>query len=190
MAECITTVSKKKMITPADTEFLKAIHHGMNINEITYDDFTSLFAHICCRNKSDTWRKKMLSIFSLLKAHICPVAGSRKSYAAFCKVISKLHPVDWKKETDEGQSCAWSDSFPDPSNKLYVCPNGEFSRCEVWNEKAENIHLQKRLRKCQKLLTVIENKSKRMKMRIAKLEGKNKKAKMMNQKKDLDLVFT
>jgi len=188
MAGYITTISNKKILTPADTEFLKKIHHGMNISETTYDDFTRLFAHICCRNKSDAWRKKMLSTFSLLKAHVCPVAGSGKNYAAFCQVISHLNPVDWKKEVGRSRSSAWLDSFTEPSDKFYISTNGELSRSEVWNDKAQYFHLRKRLRKCQKLITVIQNNSKRMEMRIAKLEEEKKVQMMTKQKRDLDLV--
>jgi len=138
MAEYITTVSNKKILTPADTEFLKKIHHRMDISETTYDDFTRLFAHICCRSKSDACRKKMLSLFSLLKAHICPLAGSEKTYATFCEVISNLNPEDWKKEVDNSRNSSWLDSFSEPS--YYVSKTGELCYSEVWNEKAQYFH--------------------------------------------------
>jgi len=137
MAEYITTVSNKKILTPADTEFLKKIHHRMDISETTYDDFTRLFAHICCRN-NDAWRKKMLSLFSLLKSHICPFAGSEKTYATFCEVISNLNPVDWKKDEDNSRNSALLDSFLEPRG--YLSTNRELSCSEVWNEKAQFFH--------------------------------------------------
>jgi len=176
MASYITHVSNKSTITPADTEFLKKIHHCMNISESAYDDFTRLFAHICCRNKSDFRRKKMLSLFSLLKVYICRVAGSEENFAAFCKVILNLDPVDWNRR---------------PSDNLFFRTNDELSRSEIWNEQAQCIHLRKRLRRCEKLITVIQNKTRRMEMRIAKLEENSKKdEKMTKQQRDLELVCT
>jgi len=175
MASYITLVSNKNIITPADTEYLKKIHHRMNINENTYDDFTRLFAHICCRNKSDFRRRKMLSLFSLLKASICPVAGSGKNFAAFCKVISNLDPVHCN---------------PEPRNNSFFRSDGQQLGCtEMWNEQAQKFHLRKRLRQCEKLITVIQNRTERMEMRIAKLEEIRKKdQKVTKQQRDLDLV--
>jgi len=176
MASYITLLSNKSIITPADTEFLKKIHHSLSINESTYEDFTKLFAHICCRNKSDFRRKKMLSLFSLLKPYICPVAGSEENFAAFCKVILNLNPADWNRR---------------PRDNFFFRSNDELSRSEIWNEQAQYIHLRKRLRRCEKLITVIQNKTRRMEMRITKLEENSKKNEnMTKQQRDLELVCT
>jgi len=187
MASYITRISKKNMITPADTEFLKKIHHPLVIDEATYDEFTRLFAHICCRNKSDACRKKMLSTFSLLKEQICPFAGKRKNFAAFCGVVLNLENNDRKQEVDK-EPGSWLDSFPEPSRCFgSIC---ELTRSEVWNEQAHCFHLQKRLRRCEKLITVIQNKTKRMDMRLSKLEQESKNEQfMMKKKTDLDLVL-
>jgi len=185
MASYITDFLNKNIITPADTQFLKKIHNSLNINETSYDEFTRLFAHICCRNNSDYRRKKMLSIFSILKAHICPAAGSGENFAAFCEVISNLHPVDWKEMVDREKGCSWQNSFPELSTNCFFKPGAD-----IWNEEAQYFHLRKRLRKCEKLITVIQYKSKRMEMRIAKLEKKCKRDQIeLNQHRDLDLVY-
>jgi len=187
MASFITRVSKKNMITPSDTEFLKKIHHPLGIDEATYDEFTRLFAHICCRNKSDARRKKMLSTFSLLKEQICPFAGRGKNFAAFCGVVLNLDANDRMQEVDKEPGC-WVDSFPEPSGCFRsIC---ESTRAEVWNEDAHFFHLQKRLRRCEKLITVIQNNTERMDMRISKLEQESKNEQfMMKRKRDLDLVL-
>jgi len=186
MASYITRVSNKNIITPADTEFLKKIHHGLGIDEATYDEFTRLFAHVCCRNKSDSRRKKMLSIFSLLKEHICPSAGREKNFAAFCGVVLNLDPKEWKQEADSEPTC-WLDSFPEPSSCFRSIH--EIPRSEVWNEPAHCFHLKKRLRRCEKLIRVIQNNSERMEMRISKLEEESKSEQfIMKRKRDLDLV--
>jgi len=190
MASYFTRVLNKDKITPADTEYLKKIHRRLNIKETSYDLFTSLFAHICCRNKSDARRKKFLSTFSLLKAPVCPIAGSGKVLAAFCGVISNLDPVARKEEPDKKVGCAWSDSFPDPSTCNFLKSNGELSRSEIWNEKAQYFHLRKRLRKLEKMITVIHCRSKRMEERIANLENESRKQQKSNrQQRDLDLVY-
>jgi len=187
MADYITRVSNKDIITPADTEFLKKIHHRLGIDEATYDEFTSLFAHICCRNKSDARRKQMLSTFSLLKEHICPFAGRGKNFAAFCEVVLNLDPKNWKQEVDNEPGC-WLDSFPQPSGCFRSI--GELASSEAWNEQAHLVHLQKRLRRCHKLITVIQNNGKRMEMRISKLEEESKKEQFrLKSKRDLDLVW-
>jgi len=189
MACYFTRVLNKEKITPADTEYLKKIHSRLNIKETSYDLFTSLFAHICCRNKSDACRKKFLSTFSLLKAPICPVAGSDKVLAAFCGVISNLD-LAREEELDNKVGCTWSDSFPDPITCNFFKSNGELSRSEIWNEKAQYFHLRKRLRGLEKLLTVIHSRSKRMEERVANLEMKSRKQEKFNrQQRDLDLVY-
>merc|ERR1719233_177519 len=187
MASYFTRVLNKDIITPADTEHLKKIHHPLNINETSYDVFTSLFAHICCRNKSDTRRKKFLSMFSLLKAHVCPIAGSKQNLNAFVGVISKL-PVARKNEVDEKQDCPWLESFPKLNDNCFFRTNGELSRSEIWNEQAQYFHLRKRLRELEKLITVIRYKSKSMEIRIANLEKESRKQQMLKkQHRNLDL---
>lgn len=186
MASFVSFVSNKNYITPADTEFLKKIHHGLNINETSYDNFTTLFAHICCRNKSDLCRRKMLSIFSLLKAHVCPVAGSGKIFGAFCEVLSNISPVDWKEDVVEERGTSWVDRFPAPSQNRFFR-----SSSQICNEEAQYFHYRKRLRKCERLITVIRQRSERMDKRIAKLEEEDKKGRMMQNKqlRDLDLNY-
>merc|ERR1719233_1912188 len=186
MASYFTRVLNKDIITPADTEYLKKIHHPLNINETSYDVFTSLFAHICCRNKSDARRKKFLSTFSLLKAHVCPIAGGKQNLNAFVGVISKL-PFAWKEEV-VNRDCTWLDSFPELNNNCFFRTNGGLSRSEIWNEQAQYFHLRKRLRELEKLITVIRYKSKRMEMRIANLEKESRKKQMpTKQHRNLDL---
>jgi len=185
MACFISFVSNKNIITPADTEFLKKIHHGLNINETSYDEFTRLFVHICCRKKSNFRRKKMSSIFSLLKAHICPASGNGEIFGAFCEVISHLNPVDWKEEGDKKRGSSLLDRFPEPSHNSMFRSSDKIS-----NELAQYFHYRKRLRKCERLVTVIKEKSRRMEMRIAKLEKKGKKdQKLKKQQRNLDIIY-
>jgi len=185
-ASYITSVLNKNIITPADTEFLKKIHHRLDIKESAYDEFTQLFAHICCRNKSDFHRKRMLSMFSLLKAHVCPVAGSRQNLLTFVEVMSNIEPVNWKKQVDKEKKCSWLDSFPIPTNNCFL----KSQRSVIWNEQAQYVHLRKRLRNCEKLITVIQNRTERMEVRIGNLEKGNKEEKVSQRKqhRDLDLV--
>jgi len=184
LATYITLVLNKNILTPADTEFLKKIHHPLNIKEADYDGFTRLFAHICCRNKSDILRKRMLSMFSLLKAHVCPLAGSRQNLKTFLKVMSNIDPLDWKEDGNKEQNCSWLDRFPAPANNCFL----KSKRSVIWNEQAQYVHLRKRLRKCEKLITVIQNKTESMEIRIAKLEDSKKDQVLRKQQRDLDLV--
>jgi len=187
MANYFSRVLGKDRITPADTEYLKKIHHSLNISEASYDRFTQLFAHICCRNKSDARRKKMLSTFALLKAHICPNAGASKNLFAFCKVISSL-PVAKKEEKRKTKSTSWLDTFPEPSAGCFLKSTGEYASSEIWNQPAQYFHLRKRVRELEKLMTVIQYKSKRMEVRIANLEVQNMQMGARKQR-DLDLVY-
>jgi len=114
MSSYLTRVFHKNTITPADTQHLKQIHHSMNIKEETYDKFTKLFAHICCRGKSDSRRKKMLRMFKLLKAHICPSAGTKKNLDAFVWVISNLHSDSEEWTDNKAQNCSKVDAFSNP----------------------------------------------------------------------------
>lgn len=188
MACYFSRVLGKDRITPADTEHLKKIHHSLNINEASYDRFTQLFAHICCRNKSDARRKKMLSTFALLKAHICPNAGASESLFAFYKVISNL-PVAQKKEKHKTKNTSWLDTFPEPNAGCFLKSTGEFAISESWNQPAQYFHLRKRVRELEKLMTVIQYKSKRMEVRIANLEVQNMQMGTRKQR-DLDLVYS
>lgn len=186
LATYITFVLNKNILTPADTEFLKKIHHRLNIKEADYDEFTRLFAHICCRNKSDFLRKRMLSMFSLLKAHVCPLAGSRQNLRTFLQVMSNIDPVDWKEDENKGQDCSWLDRFPAPADNCFL----KSKRSVIWNEQAQYVHLRKRLRKCERLTTVIQNRTESMEIRIAKLEEDSRKDQVLRkQQRDLDLVY-
>jgi len=187
MARYFSRILGKDRITPADTEHLKKIHHSLNISEASYDRFTQLFAHICCRNKSDARRKKMLSTFALLKAHVCPNAGASKNLSAFYKVISNL-PVAKKEEKRKTKSTSWLDTFPEPNAGCFLRSTGEFTSSEIWNQPAQYFHLRKRLRELEKLMTVIQYKSKRMEVRIANLEVQSKQMGTRKQR-DLDLVY-
>merc|ERR1719320_138988 len=172
MASFFTRVLHKEIITPADTQHLKKIHHCLNITESSYEEFTRLFAHICCGNHSDAYRKKMLSMFSMLKAQICPNAGSGNNLAAFVEVFYNMEPVSRKEveDADEEQHCTWMDGFPVPRDSFLVGARGElFVKSEIWNTEAQYFHLRKRLRKLQKLIKVIHTKSKRMEIRVSKL---------------------
>jgi len=189
MANYFSRVLGKDRITPADTEHLKKIHHSLNISEASYDRFTQLFAHICCRNKSDARRKKMLSTFALLKAHICPSAGASKNLFAFYKVISNL-PVATKEERSKKKSNSWLDTFPEPNAGCFLRSTGVFGSSEIWNQPAQYFHLRKRVRKLEKLMTVIQYQSKRMEVRIANLEFQNMNQQIgIRKQRDLDLVY-
>jgi len=189
MASYFTLLLRKDRITPADTEYLKKIHHNMNISENSYDTFTGTFAHICSRNKSDAQRQKMLSMFSLLKAHICPSASPGKSYKAFVKVISKLRPVAPKIDVHKTKSTKWLDSFPEPNAGCVLRSSGELGHSEIWNEQANYFHLRQRVRKMQKLITVIQYKSKCMEKRVVQLEIESMKQQGIKHQRDLDLVY-
>jgi len=183
MAFYFSRVLSKDRITPADTEHLKTIHHSLNISEASYDRFTQLFSHMCCRNKSDISRKKMISTFALLKAHICPKAGASQNLFAFYKVIANLPVVKTKPK-----STKWLDTFPEL--KAGCLRSTEFASLESWNEPAQSFRLRKRLRELQKLMAVIHYKSKRMELRVSKLEVKNMKLRLGPEKQhDLDLVY-
>jgi len=185
MAFYFSRVLSKDRITPADTEHLKKIHHSLNISEVSYDGFTQLFSHICCRNKSDISRKKMLSTFALLKAHICPKAGASQNLFAFYKVIANLPAVQTKPK-----STKWLDTFPELEGGCFL-RSTEFASLESWNESAHNFRLRKRLRELQKLMAVIHHKSKRMELRISKLEVKNMELRLgPENQRDLDLVYS
>jgi len=191
MASYLTRLLSKDRITPADTQYLKKVHQSMNISETSYDKFTGLFAHICCRNKSDTQRKKMLSMFLLLKAHICPIASGGKNLAAFCGVLKNLPFVPQKEEIDKKKSTKWLDSFPEPIDSYFLRSSRYIGRGQIWDEQAQFFHLRKRLRKLEKVITVIHNKSKRMEIRVSRLEVESRKKQTeTKQHRDLELVYS
>jgi len=173
MAKYFSSIYNKDNITPADTQQLKKTHHCLNISETAYDQFTKLFAHICCRGKDDNCRRHILRINSLLKAHICPSAGKRKNLAAFCKVISEINTVRKHKKGDVEQKMATSrfDRLSSLSAKNTEVGHLVFGRAEVWNEKAQAFHLRKRVRDLEKILNDIHKKSEAMEKRVTELEG-------------------
>jgi len=173
MAKYFSRIYSKHIITPADTQQLKKIHHCLNISESAYDEFTKLFAHICCRGRDDNCHRRVLRVNSLLKAHICPSANKLKNLAAFCKVISNINPVVQHTENDEEHKSVTSrfeklSPFSEANAKV---GHLVFGRAEVWNERAQSFHMRKRLRELEKLLKRIHKKSEDMEKRVTELEG-------------------
>jgi len=173
MAKYFSCIYNKDIITPADTLQLKKTHHGLNISEAAYDEFTKLFAHICCRGKDDNCRRRMLRINNLLKAHICPSAGKQKNLGIFCKVISQVNPIREYTKDDEERTRVTSrfDKVSRFSVENTKVGHLFFDREEVWNEKAQAFHLRKRMRNLEKILHNIHKKCDAMEKRVTELEG-------------------
>lgn len=70
----------QKDFSQNDSTGLRNIHKKLNITDNAYNQFTKLFAHICCENMSDELRPWMLKAFSELRSEIC--------------LASVKHPVD------------------------------------------------------------------------------------------------
>jgi len=179
MASYFSRVFKKDFITPADTQHLKKIHHDLNITEKSYDMFTKLFAHTCCKGKSDNHRKRMLRLSGLLKAHICGNPDGGKNLKAFLKVISNINNDN--RVIGGGQRSTLNTVSASATQtgglKQLVTQTGGLKQLvnngsEVFNARAHYFHLRKRLQELERLIGVIRTRCERMEECVAILEAK------------------
>jgi len=151
---CLFHKTLQKGFAPADSVRLRNIHKNLNITDEAYNKFTKLFAHICCRGKSDKLRARMLKTFAMLKSEICSTTGKQPvDLASFFELLTEskgcsrdLVQVETKQKTcvnritgEPNVKPKWV-SFPRDSAQSLV-----LGRAKAWNNRSTHEQLKKRI---------------------------------------------
>jgi len=165
--------------TLADSERLISIHKNLNIDEIAYNEFTNLFAHICCRGKSDKLRARMLKSFAKLKSEICTSSRESKpaDLSSFYEMLNSNSKLDASVSPLEVGSPVESDqknSFQDPRTRF--SPDSPVSlvmrRAKVWNDKSRHKQLLKKIMELENKISQLVGTIQTLNVRIKALEPK------------------
>jgi len=166
----------QKQHTPADSIRLKAIHKDLNINEDVYNRFTYLFAHICCRGKSDELRARMLKTFALLKSEICLSSNEQP-----CDIASFFEMLHSQSEYSSPQPEAGESGTPvakDLDNNVqgsvwFPCESPRtmvLERAKAWNNRSSHGQLLKKITKLEKNITNLADLNCKLDRRIQAME--------------------
>jgi len=151
---CLFHKTLQKQFSPADSVRLRIIHKNLNITDAAYNKFTKLFAHICCKGKSDKLRGRMLKSFAILKSEICSTTQKQPiNLTDFfrliidCGSIRDIYSqVDTKREThinsvlDENNHSPHKVSYPPNSAQSLV-----LRRAKAWNNRSTHEQLRKKI---------------------------------------------
>jgi len=151
---CLFHKTLQKGYSPADSVRLRNIHKNLNITDEAYNKFTKLFAHICCRGKSDKLRARMLKTFAMLKSEICSTTGKQPvDLASFFELLTDskgcsrdLIQVENKQKARvnrilrEPNTKAQKVSFPCDSAQSLV-----LGRAKAWNNRSTHEQLKKKI---------------------------------------------
>jgi len=167
----------QKQHTPADSIRLKAIHKDLNIKEDVYNRFTYLFAHICCRGKSDELRARMLKTFAMLKSEICLSSSEQPcDIASFFEMLHSNPQYSYpQREAGESgtpvaeylsknvQDSVW---FPRECPRTMV-----LERAKAWNNRSTHGQLLKKITELEKNISSLTDLNCKLNMRIQAMES-------------------
>jgi len=151
---CLFHKTLQKGYSPADSVRLRNIHKNLNITDEAYNKFTKLFAHICCKGKSDKLRARMLKTFAMLKNEICSTRGRPPvDLAEFFELLTDstgctkdLLQADTKEKGSlnrvlrEPHTGTHKVSFPRDSAQSLV-----LGRAKAWNNRSTHEQLKKKI---------------------------------------------
>jgi len=144
----------QKQFSPEDSVRLRNIHKNLNITDAAYNKFTKLFAHICCKGKSDKLRARMLKSFAMLKSEICsPKEQQPITISDFFRLITNCgsikdiySPADTKRKTSSNRVLHEKNTSP---HKVYFPRDSAQSlvlgRAKAWNNRSTHDQLRKKI---------------------------------------------
>jgi len=165
---------------------LRNIHKKLNVTDNAYNQFTKLFAHICCENKSEELRARMPKAFSELRSEIC--------------LASVIHPVDltsfFEFIADSCTSTKYLNSQVknrvetlanqvknDPKNKPYLisCPRAStkslvLERAKAWKKRIAQDDIEKKIMELEIKVSQLVNVSNDLYARIEAVEEQHNMA--------------
>jgi len=151
---CLFHKTLQKQFSPADSVRLRHIHKNLNITDAAYNKFTKLFAHICCKGKSDKLRARMLKSFAMLKSEICSATEKQPiTISDFFRLITNCgsikdiySPVDIKRKTSNHRVLRENSNSP---HKVYFPRDSAQSlvlgRAKAWNNRSTHDQLRKKI---------------------------------------------
>jgi len=180
---CMFHKTLQKQLSAANSVRLRDIHKDLKITDVAYNQFTKLFAHICCKGKSDKLRARMLKSFAMLKSEICSTTGKEPvDLASFFELltVSKGSPGDQGSPIENKQQTNLKNSLNDPiSNpqKVFFPRHSAQSlvlgRAKVWNNRSIHEQLRKRIVELEDKITQLANLNLGLDARIKAMEPRS-----------------
>jgi len=151
---CLFHKTLQKQFSPADSVRLRDIHKNLNITDVAYNKFTKLFAHICCKGKSDKLRARMLKSFAILKSEICSTTKNQPiDLSGLFQLLNDSGSTrdnnyrdDTKRKTHtktvlhEHNTTPHKVSYPPDSAQSLV-----LDRAKAWNNRSTHEQLKKKI---------------------------------------------
>jgi len=173
---CLFHKTLQKRNSPADSVRLRNIHKNLKITDEAYNKFTKLFAHICCRGKSDKLRARMLKTFAMLKSEICSTTEKHPvDLAGFFKLLtdSKRCSKDLNQVVNTQKARVLIDpntipdqvSFPPDSAQSLV-----WDRAKAWNNRSTHEQLKKKIVELEAKIHRLANQNELLDARIKVME--------------------
>jgi len=180
---CLFHKTLQKQFSPADSVRLRDIHKNLKITDVAYNRFTKLFAHICCKGKSDKLRARMLKSFAMLKSEICSTTGKQPvDLASFFELLtdSKGYPSDHDSPIENKQQANLKNVFHEPNTnpqKVYFPRHSAQSlvlgRAKVWNNRSTHEQLRKKIVELEDKITHLANLNHALDARIKVMEPRS-----------------
>jgi truncated hemoglobin YjbI len=177
---CMFHKTLEKQFTTADSLKLQNIHRNLHITDIAYDRFTKLFAHICCKGKSNKLRARMFKSFTRLKSDVCSTRGKlpadlaeffellTDSKGCSCDLYSKVEKKHKAHETrvlNKLNTNLHKFSFPRDSAQSLV-----LDRAKAWNNRATHEQLKKKINKLEDKINILAKLNDELDSRIKVME--------------------
>jgi len=151
---CLFHKTLQKGYSPADSVRLRNIHKNLNITDEAYNKFTKLFAHICCKGKSDKLRARMLKSFAMLKGEICSTIGKPPvDLAGFFELLTgprgSSRDFPWAGTKEKASIIGVLRNSHTVSHKVSFPPDSAQSlvlgRAKAWNNRSTHEILKKKI---------------------------------------------
>jgi len=180
---CLFHKTLQKQFSPADSVRLRDIHKNLKITDVAYNRFTKLFAHICCKGKSDKLRARMLKSFATLKSEICSTTGKQPvDLASFFELLtdSKSSPSDQDSPIESNQQTDMknnlNDQITNPQKVFFPRHSAQslvLGRAKVWNNRSTHELLRKRIVELEDKITQLANLNHGLDARIKAMEPRS-----------------
>jgi len=179
---CLFHKTLQKQFSPSDSVRLRDIHKNLEITEVAYNRFTKLFAHICCKGKSDELRARMLKSFATLKSEICSTTEKQPvDLASFFELLtdSKSSPSDQDSPIESKQQTNMNnlnDPITYPQKVFFPRHSAQslvLGRAKVWNNRSTHEQLRKRIVELEDKITQLANLNHSLDARIKAMEPRS-----------------
>lgn len=167
---CLFHKTLQKQFSPADSVRLRNIHKNLKITDEAYNKFTKLFAHICCKGKSDKLRARMLKSFARLKGEICSATEKQPiTLSDFFRLIVECgsirdiySPVDTKRKTHINR--VLHDNNTNSARQLV------WGRAKAWNNRSTHDQLRKKIVELESKISRLSSLNHSLDVRIKAME--------------------